>query len=248
MGLVFDKEAADIYRTWQKSRQGRAISSAMDSFISHLLEPRPGDRILDIGCGFGDNLQFLRSRHAVATGLDPSPHMLAVAAGRIGKSCTLVKGTAEDLPFEDNEFDSAMLINTLEFLDDPEPAIREAARVSSRKTVLASINKWSFGGAGNRLRALLGNRLFPRAEFYSLWKLRSLILKTCGPVSLSWAGISGPLPGGMERFFGIKEGIGRRPFSVIVGVSAGLAYTLRTDPLTIPVRLNSALKKPLYTG
>lgn len=248
MGLVFDKETAAIYRSWQKSRQGIAISSAMDSFISRLLEPRPGDRILDIGCGFGDTLQFLRSRHAIATGLDPSPHMLAIAAGKIGKNCTLIKGTAEDLPFEDNEFDSAMLVNTLEFLDDPETAIREAARVSSRKIVLVSINKWSFGGVRNRLSGMFGNPLFSRAGFYDLWKLKSLILKTCGPVSLSWAGISGPLPGGLERVVGIREGVGSRPFGVMVGVSAGLAYTLRTNPLTIPVRLNSAMKKPLCTG
>ncbi len=240
MGMVFDGAAADLYRSWQKSRQGRALSEAMGSFIQHLLEPRPGDRVLDIGCGVGDALLSLRSKNVIATGLDASPQMLAIAAGRVGKGCALVNGIAEDLPFEDNEFDAAMLINTLEFVDDPEKAIMEAARVASRKIIVASINKWSPGGAGNRLRGIFGNRLFRGVRLYSLWGLRRLILDTCGHVSMSWAGISGPLPGRMERILGIAEGVGRRPFGVMVGVSAGLVYTLRAEPLTLSVGLKSA--------
>ncbi|RJR18570.1 MAG: class I SAM-dependent methyltransferase [Desulfobacteraceae bacterium] len=242
MGIVFDAKVAADYKSWQKSRQGLVISGALDSFILTLLNPKSGERVLDIGCGFGDQLLFLRKKGMNTTGVDPSPHMLDCARARLGQGCTLEKGYAEDLPFEDNEFDVAMLINTLEFLDDPSAALREAARVASKRIVVAAINRWSPGAAGNRIKSFFGQNIYSKSRFYSLWRLKGLIKEACGTVPISWASISGGMTflGPAARMMGAGAGVGQSPFGVMVGVSATLVYRFRTEPLALPVRLKSA--------
>jgi SAM-dependent methyltransferase len=43
------------------------------------LNPRPGERVLDAGCGTGSYLRMLRSAHSLPVGLDLSPGMLRLA-------------------------------------------------------------------------------------------------------------------------------------------------------------------------
>ena len=55
------------------------------------------------------------------TGLDPSPYMLNLARGLVPERVALDRGYAEELPYEDNAFDTVALITALEFVNDPQP-------------------------------------------------------------------------------------------------------------------------------
>jgi arsenite methyltransferase len=92
----------------------------------------------DLGFGGGIGLRLLLDRPEVSevVGVDFAPDMLAsarkrfadeVAAGRL----RLESGSLTDLPLPDSSLDGAITVNTVYFLDDLAPALRELARVLS---------------------------------------------------------------------------------------------------------------------
>jgi ubiquinone/menaquinone biosynthesis C-methylase UbiE len=113
-------------------------------------DPRPGQRVLEIGCGTG-NLALLLNRlrpevHIV--GLDPDPKALARArrkAARRALAVQLDRGFAEELPYADASFDrilSAFMFHHLE------PADRRAALHEVARTLRpgGSLHLLDFGG------------------------------------------------------------------------------------------------------
>ena len=96
---------------------------------------RPGDRVLDVGCGTG-YLAGIAAR-AVAPGgsvlgVDASESMVEYARGAVGTpSCRFEVGTAQALPAEDAAFDvvlSSLMLHHVPDADQP-AALREMRRV-----------------------------------------------------------------------------------------------------------------------
>ena len=77
--------------------------------LAALSGARPGDRVLDVGCGTGALTRALAARvgtGGTVTGLDPSEPMLEYARRRAPGNCDHVMGEAQDLPFDDDSFDT----------------------------------------------------------------------------------------------------------------------------------------------
>jgi protein-L-isoaspartate(D-aspartate) O-methyltransferase len=95
---------------------------------------KPGDRILDVGCGKGYLLyEFTRAVPGVeVAGIDVSRYALAHAKEEVKPF--LAEGRAEALPFADRSFDLVVSLNTLHNLQLPEleRALREIERVGRR--------------------------------------------------------------------------------------------------------------------
>jgi len=95
------------------------------------LRLRPGHRVLDVGCGTGEDAVAIADAARV-TGLDASATMIAEArrraAGR-GVAADFLVGTAERLGLAGGSFDACRFERVLQHLDDPLAALREAARV-----------------------------------------------------------------------------------------------------------------------
>src|SRR5437588_10219513 len=89
--------------TGQRARTvygGETIHDWARRAILDALGLRPGDSLLDIGCGGGLLLRDALATGASATGLDHSPDMVALARER-APGATVVEGSAEILPFVD---------------------------------------------------------------------------------------------------------------------------------------------------
>ena len=71
---------------------------------------RPGDRVLDVGCGTGALLRELNRRHPDVhlSGVDPVAAMLDVARRRLPPSVELREGWAERLLYADRTFDAVV--------------------------------------------------------------------------------------------------------------------------------------------
>src|SRR5206468_8221336 len=88
---------------------GRA--SAMRKQTVDLAALRPGERVLEVGCGTGEVAQRARARvgpSGQVSGIDPSAEMIAVAqrkAGRAGLDVDYRVGAIEALPYPDASFD-----------------------------------------------------------------------------------------------------------------------------------------------
>jgi demethylmenaquinone methyltransferase/2-methoxy-6-polyprenyl-1,4-benzoquinol methylase len=105
----------------QDPRWRRALVAAID--------PRPGQRVLDVATGTGLVASALARRGAAVLGLDQSEEMLAVPRRRLGDRVTFVRGEAEQLPFADAEFDALTFTYLLRYVDDRAATMRELARV-----------------------------------------------------------------------------------------------------------------------
>jgi SAM-dependent methyltransferase len=83
----------------------------------------PGTRILDVGCGSG----WLADYFDDYTGVDGSPDAVRAATGK-GRDVTLAD-VDERLPFDDAQFDGAILKDLLEHVREPVAVVHEVARV-----------------------------------------------------------------------------------------------------------------------
>lgn len=129
---------------WQLAESGPEayerylVPELFGPWAEHLLESanlQPGDRVLDVGCGTG--IVARRSAPRVGTdgrvvGLDLNDGMLDVAretSSDIRPAIEWRRGDATDLPYADGSFDVVFCQQTLQFVSDPETALREMHRV-----------------------------------------------------------------------------------------------------------------------
>jgi len=98
--------------------------------ILALLAARPGDRVLEIGCGAGNILAQVPS--ARRFGIDLAESLLAKAARRLVKRGTLVQGDAEHLPFRDRALERVYCSEVLEHIPSPATALAEMGRMLRR--------------------------------------------------------------------------------------------------------------------
>jgi len=93
-----------------------------------LLDLRPDERLVIIGCGTGADLPFVPPEvRVLATDLTPAMLRQARAHARPGIEFREMDGMALDLP--DGAFDAAILHMVLEVIPDPARCLAEAARV-----------------------------------------------------------------------------------------------------------------------
>lgn len=99
-------------------------------FLVSRIEAGPGDRVLDVATGTGAVArELIRQKGCSVVGVDQSAEMLAEAHRRLNGHAELVEASAESLPFADGEFDALTFTYLLRYVDDPEAALRELARV-----------------------------------------------------------------------------------------------------------------------
>ena len=114
----------------------------------------PGDRVLDMGCGGGRHAFSLYKRGADVVALDLSFEDLVEVKTMFtaielegqapeGASAATVRGSAYDLPFEDESFDRVIAAEILEHLPEDERAMAELFRVLKPGGLLAvTVPRW----------------------------------------------------------------------------------------------------------
>jgi len=117
---VFDL-LAERYDAWFDSPEGNAIFQAEVECLRRLL-PQDLSGWVEVGVGTGRFAAAL----GILEGVDPSAPMLAKAEER---GVRIRKATAESLPYPSASLDGVLLVVTLCFLDEPQNAMGECARV-----------------------------------------------------------------------------------------------------------------------
>ena len=88
---------------------------------------RPNSKVLEIGCGDGFSLDWLRKLKFDCYGVDINPEKIETARQHGHNNVYCID--AIDLPFEDNSFDVVYSRHTLEHILKPEPMLQEIHRV-----------------------------------------------------------------------------------------------------------------------
>ena len=112
------EEFPDHYENWFEENQ--AIYESELQALRTLL-PK-GKQVVEIGVGSGRFAAPLEIR----TGVEPSAQMRKLARQR---GIDAREGVAENLPLDDSQFDFALMVTTICFLDDIEKAFREVQRI-----------------------------------------------------------------------------------------------------------------------
>lgn len=108
-----------------------------EQFLVHL---KPGDRVLDAGCGEGVLSCLAAQRGVNVVGVDISPPNIAAArrlAAEWGVEVEFQEADAENLPFPDNSFDVVLSSHVLEHLPDLDAGLHELYRVSRDRALIA---------------------------------------------------------------------------------------------------------------
>ncbi len=113
-------------------------SSGFHRALAKLTRLRPGQTVLDLGCGRGRTLGYLLKLNAPdgrAVGLDLSAELLELAGrAHVGENSAgrlkLVQHDAiEPLPFDDGSFDAVLCQNVLECIPEKAAFLRQCHRV-----------------------------------------------------------------------------------------------------------------------
>ena len=147
--------------TWttDRYRENAAFVPALGAAVFGVLDPRPGERILDLGCGEGSLTERIVAAGATVVGIDASEEMIAGARAR-GLEAHVMN--AEQLPFE-REFDAVFSNAVLHWVRDHDAmlsGVHQALKPGGRFVA-------EFGGHGNlapiqvAIRSVLAKRGWP---------------------------------------------------------------------------------------
>jgi SAM-dependent methyltransferase len=173
------------YEAWYHTARGRWVGEAEYALAARLLAARPGDSLLDVGCGTGWFTRRAAADDLLATGLDRNADWLDYARTRSSPDLSWVQGDARVLPFADASFDHVLSIAALCFVDDERRAVAEAVRVARRRFAIGWLNRSSLlylqKGRGGGSGAYRGARWHSAREVRALFsglKVRKLTLRS----------------------------------------------------------------------
>ena len=112
----------------------------------------PEMRVLDVGCGPGALTERLAERVGAerAAAADPSEPFVAACAERV-PGADVRQADAEQLPWDDGEFDAALAQLVVNFMRDPHAGVAEMSRVVRRGGTVGACT-WDYGDGMRMLR------------------------------------------------------------------------------------------------
>ncbi len=201
---------AEVYDAWFE-RHDAAYRSELAAVRAALEAFAPCGRGLDIGAGTGRFAAPL----GIAEGVEPAAAMRILAERR---GLHLTDGSAEKLPYENGVFDFALMITTICFVNDPQQACLEAARVlrPGGRLIIGLVPCDSFLGRQYDPRRQT-SRFYRNARFFSMDETTRL-LEAAGFGSFACVQTLFDFPEKMTAADPVIPGCDRGGFVVLSGI------------------------------
>ena len=134
----------DEYDAWYETPRGRWIGTTEFALLARLLELRPGETLLDVGCGTGYfTRHFAGSGSGWVAGIDRDEAAVRYARKHGTANSAFVCGDAQRLPFPERSFDTVASVTALCFMEDERMALAEMLRVARRRIAVGLLNRRS---------------------------------------------------------------------------------------------------------
>ncbi len=146
---------------------------------------RPGEKVLDLGCGNGRYFPFFKEKRAEYFGIDFSEKLIEIAKNNYPEAIFQI-GDALNLPYPENFFDKVYSVATLHHIPSEElrnQFLKEIKRVLKPKGILI-LTVWKF---------------HQPEEIHLLFKYT--ILKLFGKTKLDWKDIFEPWGKKTKRYY-----------------------------------------------
>ncbi len=139
--------AAHNEQRWQPEQYRRCAPYVpeLGRGVIDLLDPRPGDRILDLGCGDGELTMALAAHGCTVVGVDRSEAFVAAARQRGVNARVADARRLADAGFAAGSFDGVFSNAVLHWIREPAPVIAGVRRLLRTGGCFAA----EFGGVGN---------------------------------------------------------------------------------------------------
>jgi SAM-dependent methyltransferase len=139
----------------------RKLANGAEEFIARL-ELKPGMRVLDVGCGSGNQSIPAARTGADVTGVDIAANLLEQARQRAAEENLKIQfdeGDAEQLPYGDGQFDAVLSMFGAMFAPRPEEVASEFKRVCRAGGLIAMANWTPESFVGKTFR--VNNKYWP---------------------------------------------------------------------------------------
>ena len=113
---------------------------------------------LDVGCGSGQNQQFMHIKHRGNINTDILKPIKPIP--------DFVQCDAQHLPFKDKTFTRSLFIDVLEHVDNPAQSLKELKRVTENEVVVGTPNAMYFKKV---LRSYVKGDYLPYLEHITTW-------------------------------------------------------------------------------
>jgi ubiquinone/menaquinone biosynthesis C-methylase UbiE len=167
------------YRRWYETALGSQADADEKAVVFALADLKPGERVLDVGCGDGNYSGPAASATGGAVGVDLSIDMLRAAQGRHGgrRDLAWVQADGGALPFPDRRFDVVLAVTVLCFAADPRALAREMYRVlrPGGRIVLGELGRYSVWALARRVKGLFRETIYRHSRFFSPGELSELL-------------------------------------------------------------------------
>ena len=228
MSPVFDRNSAERFDWWRRTPEGQRALDLELGLIKRVLRPQVGDSVLDVGCGPAFHLRKFRDWNMRPVGIDASEAMVEFAQQRVGFHIPVFHGDAANLPFEDRSFDIVLFNTSLEFIDSPDSALREAVRVARKKLMIVILNACSLLSLSMRVTRIFKNDCYHQARLLNLWTLRKLIRNHVELGKLYWgSSVSLPLSHDPDPDLELSRVQQQNPFGTYIAICADLVIPVR---------------------
>jgi SAM-dependent methyltransferase len=134
---------ASWYDGWVGDRGSKYHQAAAIPAVMELLDPQPGEDVLDVGAGQGVLAHHIAARGARYTGVDASPRLIEIARRRHARDGRFVVGDARALrtlpQLRERSFDAAVFLLSIQDMDPLAPifgSLDWALRANSRVVLL----------------------------------------------------------------------------------------------------------------
>lgn len=155
--------------SWNESSENMWENGSRKTIIPFFEQTVPkGSKVLDVACGdgYGSRKLALKGYHVTAT--DISTKMIELAKEQhLHERVTFAQADMTNMPFSDEQFDAIMVINGIEWTEEPLRALKELKRVVKEKGYLCA--------------AILGPTAHPRKHSYERLYGKQAIMNTMMP-------------------------------------------------------------------
>jgi len=148
---------------------------------------------VEIGVGSG----IFASQFGITEGCDPSANMRAKA---IERGINAIDGIAETLPYKNENFDYALMVTTICFVDDPQQTMREIHRIlrPEGEIIIGFVDKDSPVGK-EYLKHKEKSLFYKDASFYSTEEIYQFLQDNGFSIGQTCQTIFGPLDAVKEK-------------------------------------------------